>query len=109
MADTPNPNDPNKPGPTADNRLAQSAAAGRRVDQPADNKASAAWRDAASAHLDALLDTHIRNSPLAQRTDLYNDAFGHVQALREIFSNAAPRQVAENADAFRSGSNNANV
>jgi hypothetical protein len=44
--------------------------------------------DAASSDLDRFVDTHMRNSRLSQRTDLYNEAQGHIQALKQLFSNA---------------------
>jgi hypothetical protein len=90
MADTPQ-NDQraaaSAQGSTADNRLARASAAGPRIDQPADNQAAQDWTNAANADLDRFMDTHVRNSALAQRTDLYNDAYGHVRALKELFAN----------------------
>lgn len=99
MADAPTNTDPRNPAqapglapaqgqaPTGDNRLARAAAAGPRIDQPADNSATREWTDAAGADLDRFMDTHVRNSQLAQRTDLYNEAYTHIRALKDLFAN----------------------
>lgn len=72
--------------------------------------------DPVNAALDEFHETHMRNSPLSQNTALYNEAHGHLRALRETFSklnppNAAPppKQVAENQDAFQAGSDNVSI
>jgi hypothetical protein len=96
-----------------DPRAARAAAAAPKVDAaPADAAASQeAWVGAAHKHLDAFVDTHLRNSKLSQDTSLYNEAQSHVQGLRTILGRfgAPPQQTAENQDAFRAGSNNASV
>lgn len=106
MAD-PISNDPRRPAPTADNRAAAAPTAGRSAppSQPAPGT------DAVNSALDQFHETHMRNSDLSQNTALYNEAQGHLRALRETFSKLNPpsQRVAENQDAFRSGSDNVSV
>src|SRR3954454_18256125 len=76
------PNDPRRPAPAAPDV----PTAGRRgAPAPATSGQATASgsMDAAHAALDDFHETHMRNSALSQRTDLYNEAQSHLRALRE--------------------------
>lgn len=91
MADQNAPNAP-AAGDTSKTDLARAAAAGPRVDEPDKTiakKNETAWFDAAHADLESWFDTHVKNSKLAQRTDLYNAAHGFKTSLKELFGQVA--------------------
>lgn len=78
--------------PADGNNLARAAAVGPRVDETnrdLANKATNDWIAKASEDLDAWFETHVRNSKLSQRTDLYNAAFALLRDLKELFSRVA--------------------